>query len=73
MFMGKPFISLLNMAFGPTRKKKLFFLGRCPEVEDDLNYGLFWALGYVFSVGLKALMWVGLGLGLIKIKQNNVV
>ena len=55
MFMGKPFLSLLNMAYGPTNKKKklvFFFLGRklFPEVEDDLNYGL----GYVFLAGLKA-------------------
>ena len=33
----------------------------------------FLALGYIFFAGLKALMWAGLGLGLIKIKQNNVV
>ena len=69
MFMGKPFLSLLNMASGPF----FFFLGRKPEVEDDLNYGMFWALGYVFSIGLKALTWPELGLGFIKIKQNNVV
>ena len=81
MFMGKPFLSLLNMASGLT-KKKTFFLGRKLEVEDDLNYGLFWVLSYVFSVGLKGLMWAGLvfikikkimwiRLGHIKIKQKK--
>ena len=82
MFMGKPFLSLLNMASGLTKKKKKKFQGRKLEVEDDLNYELFWVLGYVFSVGLKGLMWAGLvfikikkimwiGLGLIKIKQKK--
>ena len=54
MFMEKPFLSLLNMAYGPTiikiKIKKIknlaffFFFGdikRFSEVEDDLNeYGL---------------------------------
>ena len=34
--------------------------------------GCFLVLGYVFPTGLKTLIWTGLGLGLIKIKQNNV-
>ena len=53
MFMEKPFLSLLNMAYGPTNikikikkiKNLAFFffwdIKRFSEVEDDLNeYGL---------------------------------
>ena len=54
MFMEKPFLSLLNMAYGPTniktKQNKIKYLAfffffwdikRFSEVEDDLNeYGL---------------------------------
>ena len=65
MFMGKPFLSLLNMAYGPTNKKKnWFFLGgkRVPKVEDDFNYGLILSLGLCISYRSQGFNvdWVGL-------------
>ena len=67
MFMGKPFLSLLNMAYGPTnnKKKNWFFLGRkrFPEVEDDMNYGMILSLGLCISYMPQGFNvdWAGLG------------
>ena len=65
MFMGKPFLSLLNMASGP-KKKNWFFLGRkrVPKVEDDfINYGLILSLGLCISSRPQGFNvdWVGFG------------
>ena len=52
MFMGKPFLSLFNMAYGPTNKKKNWcFLGRkrFPEVEDHMNYWMILSPGLCIS------------------------
>ena len=66
MFMGKPFLSLLNMASGPKKKKKnWFFLGRkrVPKVEDDFNYGLILSLGLCISSRPQSINvdWAGFG------------